>query len=275
MPELPEVTTVVKVIKPKILNKTILGINIFTPKIVKSDSVDNFQKKVKNQKINKVFNKAKYIVLELDEHVIISHLRMTGKWVVEQAETYSYDRSWLRAEISLDDQKFFRFYDARGFGTLDIYDKKDYQIVSGLDQLGPIPLNNQVSVDYLYSKTQKTNRAIKTLLLDQHIIAGLGNIYVNEVLFLSKVLPDKPAKLLSRSQVEDIINNSEQVLQKAIAMNGTTISDFESLPGVKGEYQNELLVHLRNNKKCKHCGSKILKTQVNNRGTYYCSVCQS
>ncbi|SYV95396.1 DNA-formamidopyrimidine glycosylase, partial [Mycoplasma putrefaciens] len=80
MPELPEVTTVVKVIKPKILNKTILGINIFTPKIVKSDSVDNFQKKVKNQKINKVFNKAKYIVLELNEHVIISHLRMTGKW---------------------------------------------------------------------------------------------------------------------------------------------------------------------------------------------------
>ncbi|EOA07052.1 Formamidopyrimidine-DNA glycosylase [Mycoplasma yeatsii 13926] len=274
MPELPEVSTVVKVIKPKITNKIIKDANIFSEKIIKTKSAFDFKNLVKNQKINEVFNKAKYIVIKLDDYVIISHLRMTGKWVVEQQNNYSYKQSWLRAEILLDDDMVFRFYDARGFGTLDIYNKNNYLVESKLNKLGPVPLNGQTTVDYLYSKTKNSNKAIKTLLLDQNIIAGLGNIYVNEVLFLSKILPNKASKLLSKEQIKDIIYNAEQVLQKAIEMNGTTINDFESLPGVKGEYQNELKVHLQNNKNCKVCGSKILKIQVNQRGTYYCNNCQ-
>lgn len=274
MPELPEVSTVVKVIRPKIINKIIKNSEIFSDKIIKTESVNNFKNLVKDQKINNVFNKAKYIVIELDDYVIISHLRMTGKWVVEQPNNYSYKQSWLRAEILLDDNMMFRFYDARGFGTLDIYNKNNYLVESKLNKLGPIPMNGQTTVDYLYSKTKNSNKAIKTLLLDQNIIAGLGNIYVNEVLFLSKILPDKASKLLSKEQIKDIIHNADQVLKKAIQMNGTTINDFESLPGVKGQYQIELKVHLQNNKNCQVCGSKILKIQVNQRGTYYCSKCQ-
>ncbi|WFQ92494.1 DNA-formamidopyrimidine glycosylase [Mycoplasma feriruminatoris] len=273
MPELPEVVTVTNTIKPSLINRTILNAQIFTNKIISSTSVDQFINLTKNQKILDVYNLAKYIVFELKDHVIISHLRMTGKWVIENVDQFAYKKSWLRAEILLDNNLVFRFYDMRGFGTLNIYNKQTFLKDSHLDKLGPIPLNNLTSVDYLFNKLQKSNKAIKTVLLDQHIISGLGNIYVNEVLFLSKINPLTSANLITKQQTSEIIKNCEQVLSEAILLKGSTISDFESLPGVTGSYQNKLLVHL-NNKNCKICDTKISKIKVNGRGTYYCSNCQ-
>ncbi|WFQ93362.1 formamidopyrimidine-DNA glycosylase [Mycoplasma feriruminatoris] len=273
MPELPEVVTVTNTIKPSLINRTILNAQIFTNKIISSTSVDQFINLTKNQKILDVYNLAKYIVFELKNHVIISHLRMTGKWVIENVDQFAYKKSWLRAEILLDNNLVFRFYDMRGFGTLNIYNKQTFLKDSHLDKLGPIPLNNLTSVDYLFNKLQKSNKAIKTVLLDQHVISGLGNIYVNEVLFLSKINPLTSANLITRQQTSEIIKNCEQVLSEAILLKGSTISDFESLPGVTGSYQNKLLVHL-NNKNCKICDTKISKIKVNGRGTYYCSNCQ-
>ncbi|EXU60618.1 DNA-formamidopyrimidine glycosylase [Mycoplasma mycoides] len=274
MPELPEVVTVTNTIKPKIINRTILNSQIFTNKIISSTSVDQFINLTKNQKIYDVYNLAKYIVIELKEHVIISHLRMTGKWVIENSDQYAYKKSWLRAELLLDNNLVFRFYDMRGFGTLNLYNKQTFLKDSHLDKLGPIPLNNQTSVDYLFNKLQKSNKAIKTVLLDQHVISGLGNIYVNEVLFLSKINPLTNANLITKDQTNQIIKNCETVLSQAILLKGTTISDFESLPGITGGYQTKLLVHM-NNKNCKICDTKISKIKVNGRGTYYCSKCQN
>ncbi|WFQ91668.1 Formamidopyrimidine-DNA glycosylase [Mycoplasma feriruminatoris] len=273
MPELPEVVTVTNTIKPSLINRTILNAQIFTNKIISSTSIDQFINLTKNQKILDVYNLAKYIVFELKDHVIISHLRMTGKWVIENVDQFAYKKSWLRAEILLDNNLVFRFYDMRGFGTLNIYNKQTFLKDSHLDKLGPIPLNNLTSVDYLFNKLQKSNKAIKTVLLDQHVISGLGNIYVNEVLFLSKINPLTSANLITKQQTSEIIKNCEQVLSEAILLKGSTISDFESLPGVTGSYQNKLLVHL-NNKNCKICDTKISKIKVNGRGTYYCSNCQ-
>ncbi|WP_434333192.1 DNA-formamidopyrimidine glycosylase [Mycoplasma capricolum] len=273
MPELPEVVTVTNTIKPSLINKTIIKSEIFSNKIVSSTSVEQFINLTKEQKILDIYNLAKYIVFELKEYVIISHLRMTGKWVIENSDQYAYKKSWLKAEFLLDNNLVARFYDMRGFGTLNLYNKSTFFKDSHLDKLGPIPLNNQTSVDYLFNKLQKSNKAIKTVLLDQHVISGLGNIYVNEVLFLSKINPLTNANLITKDQTKEIIKNCENVLSQAILLKGTTISDFESLPGVTGSYQTKLFVHL-NNKNCKLCNTKISKIKVNGRGTYYCSSCQ-
>ncbi|WP_434335110.1 DNA-formamidopyrimidine glycosylase [Mycoplasma capricolum subsp. capricolum] len=273
MPELPEVVTVTNTIKPSLINKTIIKSEIFSNKIVSSTSVEQFINLTKEQKILDIYNLAKYIVFELKEYVIISHLRMTGKWVIENSDQYAYKKSWLKAEFLLDNNLVARFYDMRGFGTLNLYNKSTFLNDSHLDKLGPIPLNNQTSVDYLFNKLQKSNKAIKTVLLDQHVISGLGNIYVNEVLFLSKINPLTSANLITKDQTKEIIKNCENVLSQAILLKGTTISDFESLPGVTGSYQTKLFVHL-NNKNCKLCNTKISKIKVNGRGTYYCSSCQ-
>ncbi|WP_434334689.1 DNA-formamidopyrimidine glycosylase [Mycoplasma capricolum subsp. capricolum] len=273
MPELPEVVTVTNTIKPSLINKTIIKSEIFSNKIVSSTSVEQFINLTKEQKILDIYNLAKYIVFELKEYVIISHLRMTGKWVIENSDQYAYKKSWLKAEFLLDNNLVARFYDMRGFGTLNLYNKSTFLNDSHLDKLGPIPLNNQTSVDYLFNKLQKSNKAIKTVLLDQHVISGLGNIYVNEVLFLSKINPLTNANLITKDQTKEIIKNCENVLSQAILLKGTTISDFESLPGVTGSYQTKLFVHL-NNKNCKLCNTKISKIKVNGRGTYYCSSCQ-
>ncbi|WP_434325032.1 DNA-formamidopyrimidine glycosylase [Mycoplasma capricolum] len=273
MPELPEVVTVTNTIKPSLINKTIIKSEIFSNKIISSTSVEQFINLTKEQKILDIYNLAKYIVFELKEYVIISHLRMTGKWVIENSDQYAYKKSWLKAEFLLDNNLVARFYDMRGFGTLNLYNKSTFLKDSHLDKLGPIPLNNQTSVDYLFSKLQKSNKAIKTVLLDQHVISGLGNIYVNEVLFLSKINPLTNANLITKDQTKEIIKNCENVLIQAILLKGTTISDFESLPGITGGYQTKLLVHM-NNKNCKICDTKISKIKVNGRGTYYCSSCQ-
>src|SRR5690625_3644285 len=143
-----------------------------------------------------------------------------------------------------------------------------------LNQLGPDPFEEAYTIEYMREKCQKTSRNIKATLLDQTIIAGLGNIYVDEVLFLSRVHPEKRANELTNKQLEMIWKNAHIVLEKAVQQGGTTIRSYVNGEGEMGLFQQELFVYAQENKPCQHCGEEIIKLKVAGRGTHICPTCQ-
>lgn len=194
--------------------------------------------------------------------------------MIEEPELYSYDQKHLEAQLVLSNGKFARYYDTRKFGTLELYTSETYQNSPSLAKLGPIPGEIRATAEYLYGKTQRSRKAIKTVLLDQTVIAGLGNIYVNEVLFATKIHPEQPANTMTLQDCENLMQASTKILTKAIELGGTTIHTFKSSVEVEGNYQEHLKVHLRAGQECVNCGFKIAKNFVNGRGTYYCPNCQ-
>ena len=150
----------------------------------------------------------------------------------------------------------------------------DLSKCKGLNKLGLEPFDKNINSDYLLTKFNKSNLPIKELLLDQSIIAGLGNIYANEVLFLSKINPFKKGKDITKNECDNIISSSKEILTNAIIDGGTTIKSYTSSLGVTGHYQDKLYVHKRDNMNCKICNSLILKDRIGGRSTYYCPNCQ-
>ena len=178
--------------------------------------------------------------------------------------------------IFIFDDAELRYNDTRKFGRMYLYKLSDVQNnlnnIEPLSSLGYEPFDKECTADYLYQIFKHKNIPIKGVLLDQHIMAGLGNIYVDEVLFLSKIHPELKASKLSLKQIQNIIDNSIIVLNKAIDLGGTTIRSFQSSYHVTGRFQNELLVHEQ--KECPICHEQLIKKYVVGRGTYYCEKCQ-
>ena len=151
--------------------------------------------------------------------------------------------------------------------------KKDELSISPLANLGLEPWSPDLTVNYLKNKLNK-KKPIKTLLLDQSIITGIGNIYADEILFTSRINPETPGDKLTNNNLQDIIDNTKNILEKAIQMGGTTIHTYTAVDGITGRFQQELLVHGKKDENCPICGTKILKITVGTRGTYYCPYCQ-
>ena len=271
MPELPEVETVKNTLKIDIIGKTITNVVINYAKIIKNVDETTFCKSLKGQTFLDVKRKGKYLIFILDDYYLIGHMRMEGKYFLMHDE-----------EIGKHDHIIFyfkdsnlRYNDTRKFGTMHLYKKSDYSLddlckIEPLNELGPEPFD--ISKDDLYKKVKKSSKAIKSLLLDQRIISGLGNIYVDEVLYLSHLAPFEVSSKLDYNDVSNIVDSAVEVLNKAIALGGTTIHSFESSHGITGRFQNELLVHTKDT--CPKCGAPIKKIKVGGRGTYYCENCQ-
>ena len=165
-----------------------------------------------------------------------------------------------------------RYHDVRKFGTITLHALSDYLTVYPLSELGKEP--KDVQIESFYQQLQKKKIAIKSALLDQHIISGLGNIYVDETLFLSKIHPERPADSITRKEAESLLDSAIKVLAKAVELGGTTIRSYTSSLGVSGRFQNELNVHMRKGEPCPVCQTLIIKTRVGGRGTYVCTRCQ-
>ncbi|PPE06758.1 bifunctional DNA-formamidopyrimidine glycosylase/DNA-(apurinic or apyrimidinic site) lyase [Mesoplasma corruscae] len=274
MPELPEVRTVANE-----LNKILPGLRIingenFMPKLIWRNKENDFFDKVLDQKIISVQNYGKYLIFNLENFKMISHLRMEGKWSVSSKDKYVYNEKHLRIEFELSNNEWLRYYDSRKFGTLEVWDNKSYLKESGISNLGPEPLNNNPSFEYLKKAAIKKNVKVKPFLLDQKVVCGIGNIYVNEILFAAKVAPDRITKTLGDKEIKNIIKFSNLILTKAIELKGSSIHSYKSGENVEGQFQNELKVHLRENKPCFECKKPIIKTQIGGRGTYFCTECQ-
>jgi len=270
MPELPEVETVKNGLKKKVLKKKITNCKILYENIIASPEKDKFIKLIKEQTINDIKRRGKFLLFELDNYYLISHLRMEGKYFIkDKSESLNKHDHVI---FTLDDNEELRYNDTRKFGKMYLVEKDKLEDTP-LSKLGCEPWDENLNIDYLKNKLNK-NKAIKTLLIDQSIITGIGNIYADEILFLSKINPEKLGSKLNNKNLTDIIENTKKVLEKAIEAGGTTIHTYTSVDGVTGRFQQELLVHNKKDFPCPTCNTKILKIVVNGRGTYYCPKCQ-
>lgn len=271
MPEKPEVITVTKKLIPEIVHKEITGCNIYWDNIIATD-INYFKKNIVGQHINNITTRGKFIVVELDDYSLLIHLRMEGKFIFrnkgEQINKHEH------VELILNDTTSFRYHDVRKFGKMYLIPKEDTYKVKPLCDLGYEYDDDRLTGDYLIKKFKDKKLPIKTVLLDQSIITGIGNIYDDEVLFKSGINPFRPANSITLEECSKIIDNTREVLNHAISLGGTTIKSFTSSEGVHGLFQNELLVHGKGGEACPSCGNILLKDKIGGRGTHYCSKCQ-
>ena len=270
MPELPEVTTVIAFLKKKILNKTIKNIKFVQKKVLKNASIVFCNCFLQFQKISNIHRYGKNIVFETTNFYIFSHLRMEGKYKLINNKNIP---SHCMFYFVLNKNLWLCYCDTRYFGTLKIIFKKNNSIRRFL-KIGYEPFDKRMTKEYFFSLTKKSNRAIKTFLLDQGNIAGIGNIYANEILFDCKIHPMTTSKLLNIKQCEQILSSTNKILKDAINLGGTTIHSFSYGDNIDGKFQNLLKVHNRQNQLCKICNNYVQKIFINKRGTYYCNVCQ-
>ena len=272
MPEKPEVMTVVKSLTPLIKDKTITDCNVYWNNIIAYPTVNEFKRKIIGEKIKNITTRGKFIVIELQKQSLLVHLRMEGKFMFrKKGEALGKHE---HVELILDDQISFRFHDVRKFGKMYLFNKDEVYNVKPLKDLGKEYYDDSLTKDYLYERLSKIKLPIKTSLLDQSIICGIGNIYDDEILFMSGISPNRKSCDVTYEECQKIIDNTKKVLTHAVELGGTTIKSFTSSEGVHGLFQNELLVHSRENKPCPNCGNLIIKTRIGGRGTYYCSKCQ-
>ena len=272
MPEKPEVITVANALRKKLIGKTITNCNVYWNNIIASPTTDEFKKRIINQKINDITTRGKWLVFSLDKDTLLIHLRMEGKFFFRK-KTDKIEKH-EHVEFILDNDISLRFHDIRKFGKMHLIDKNKLQVEKPLCDIGLEFDSKELTSDYLYKNIHNKKLPIKTVLLDQSIIAGIGNIYDDEILFLSRISPLRKSSSISKRECQAIIDNTKEVLEKAIKAGGTTIKSFTSSEGVHGLFQNELKVHGKKNGLCPECNKKIEYIRVGGRGTYYCRNCQ-
>ena len=272
MPEKPEVLTVVSSLKKKIIGKTISDVDVLWDNIIAEPSVSEFKKILTGKTIESITTRGKFIVINLDEYTLLIHLRMEGKFFFRKKGDDINKHEHVI--FTFTDGNEMRFHDVRKFGKMYLLPKEDVYKVLPLKNLGMEFDDKKLNGDYLMKKFARKRLPIKTVLLDQSIIAGIGNIYADEILYLSHINPMEKACDLNVSDCNSIVDNTYNVLRHAIKLGGTTIKSFTSSEGVHGRFQNELHVHGKKDGVCEVCGVDILKIKVGGRGTYYCPCCQ-
>lgn len=272
MPEKPEVITVSNSLRPRLVGKKITGCNVYWDNIIAYPTTDEFKKEVIGQKILDVTTRGKFIKVLLDRDVLLIHLRMEGKFFFRKLSDPIVKHEHV--EFILDEDTSFRYHDVRKFGKMYLISKEMVDKVKPLSELGVEFDDRNLTKEYLYEKIHNKKLPIKTVLLDQSIITGIGNIYDDEILFRSGISPYRKSRDISLEECDEIIKNTRLVLSEAIKKGGTTIKSFTSSEGVHGLFQNELLVHGKKNDKCPVCGSRIEVCRIGGRGTYYCTKCQ-
>jgi len=271
MPEIAEVETVRRVLKNKILNKKIVDVKIMYPKMIETN-IDDFKKNIINNSFTDILRKGKWLIFELNDYYLLSHLRMEGKYFIKDI-----NKEIIKHEhviFYFDDNTTLRYHDVRKFGKMFLVKKNEINNVKELAKQGLEPNDIRLTSSYLLDKFKNKSLPIKSTLLDQSIISGLGNIYADEVLFDAKINPLKQAKKITKEEANNIINSAKEIIDNAIKCGGTTIRSYTSSLGVKGNYQDFLKVHKRENELCEICKSKIIRIKINGRSTYYCPKCQ-
>lgn len=271
MPELPEVETVIKYLKDVCLNKPISKVEVRLIKLVHEIEIDDFIKQFKNRCFIDVMRKGKYILFILDnQKVLVSHLRMEGKYIYEADSILTKHDHLI---FHFKDHSALKYNDTRQFGTFHFF--KDLETAENskiLSKLGIEPFSDFMKLETIYPLMQKCKKPIKTFLLDQSKIAGIGNIYANEICFAVHLDPTTPTNLLTKKNANDIIVQTKQILADSIAHNGTTIHSFKFSKWQTGEYQQYLKVHQQT--ACPSCHTPLKRYFVGQRGTFSCPKCQ-
>lgn len=272
MPELPEVETVKETLKLKLIGKKIKDVKIYYDGIIAYPEVKEFSNQIKNLSIKDIKRRGKWLMFDLDKYYLLSHLRMEGKYFFKNKEDKLDNHEHV--VFTLDDDEELRYRDTRKFGKMYLIKKEDINSIGPIKDLGLEPWDDSLTKEYLRNKYKNKKLPIKTVLLDQSIIVGIGNIYADEILFLSRLNPLIKCCDLNDNDLGNIIKYTKEVLEKAIKLGGTTIRTYTSVDGVHGRFQNELLIHGKDKEVCPNCGQPVEKIRVGGRGTYYCINCQ-
>ena len=272
MPELPEVETVRKKLLLKLKNKKINDLKIIYSNVFEGQDINKVIKNITGEVINDIKRRGKWLLFELDNYYLLSHLRMEGKYLYRDINSEIGKHEHVIFNINNEFE--LRYKDVRKFGKMYLVPKDELNKIK-LKDLGYEPWDKNLTSDYLLSKYKNKSLPIKSILLDQSIIVGIGNIYADEILFLSKINPHKKGKNITKKECNLIIENTKKVLDKAIKEGGTTIRSYTSEEGVTGLFQNSLNVHKKENEPCPNCKTKIKRDKIGGRSSYYCPKCQA
>ena len=264
MPELPEVETIARKLKPELVDKTILEANLRWPRTLAYPSAKKFKEQIKGQKILRIGRRAKYLDVSLTGFNLLIHLRMSGDLFIKEGKINpeKHDRLILR----LSGNRSLVFNDTRKFGRVWLTANPE----SVLGKLGPEPLSKDFTSQWLHSALHNKHRQLKPLLLDQTFLAGLGNIYTDEALHIAKLHPLAVSDSITAKQARALKNAVRKVLEEGIRRNGASIDWVYR----GGEFQNHFRVYDRKGKPCPVCGTNIERILVGQRSTHYCPKCQ-
>ena len=282
MPELPEVETIMRGISPFLEGATIKKIKLNRADL-RWPFPENFASRVKQAKVLNLKRRSKYILIDLSTgETLLIHLGMSGKILVSDSKigNYFYESSKLANHdhviFELNDGTIITYNDPRRFGAMDLAKTYDLNNHKFLEKLGPEPLGNKFNSDYLKFKLSKKESPIKNVLLNQSVVAGLGNIYVCEALFMSGISPKKIASKISKNKCAELVQNIRAILISAIEAGGSSLKDFTDIQGNLGYFQFEFYVYGRENEYCKttDCDRKIKRISQSGRSSFYCPYCQ-
>ena len=274
MPELPEVETVRRSLNLLTLGQIIQGGEVFLERsLAYPVSGAEFCSKIRGRTVIQWHRRGKYLLAELSRGWLGVHLRMSGQllWCNRRDSLQKH----TRVRLFFQGEGELRFVDTRTFGKIWLMeDSQPSKVITGLQKLGPEPFGENFTIEYLAQKLRKSKRCIKTLLLDQGLVAGIGNIYADEVLFRSGIKPEAMAANLNLTQIESLRRSILEVLQRAIEEGGTTLKDFVDVMGVNGNYGGVAWVYGRKDEPCRVCGTAIERIKLGGRSTHFCPQCQ-
>ncbi len=273
MPELPEVETIVRTLRELVLHKQISSVTIKWPKIIKYPTVtEQFADALSGQIILDINRRGKFLIFYTEIFALVSHLRMEGKYLLTGKEE-PVDKH-THVIFHFNDGTELRYRDVRKFGTMHLYLKGEEFDVLPLSQLGPEPLDDQFELEQFYEKLMRKKRNIKSVLLDQTVLAGLGNIYVDEALFKARIHPERMAQSLAKEEVKVLYEQIIATLSEAVEKGGSTVRTYVNSQGQMGMFQLEHFVYGRKDEPCKVCGTSLNRIVVGGRGTVFCPKCQ-
>lgn len=271
MPELPEVETVRRLLTPIVAGRRIQNVRVNYWRMIQSDHAE-FITALIGRTFASIDRVGKFLIFKFDTDLtLISHLRMEGKYIELGGD--EDDSRYARVVFEFADGGKLCYDDSRCFGTMQLSNDAEYMEKTSLNNVGPEPFHIE-SERYLFDIFTRSSRPVKELLLDQTIMTGLGNIYADEVLFLSQVHPELPGKMLSMSEAKRLLLHAREVLEKAIAAGGSTIRTYHAAKGVDGKFQNQLYAYDRAGQPCVRCQTPLAKIKVKGRGSTYCPRCQ-
>jgi len=273
MPELPEVETIRRQLAPAIEGRRLERIQILDPRWSDPAPPEAIEQAVENRRIERLDRRGKYLIAELaDEVHLVMHLRMSGNLLlVPPGDT---ERRFLRVRMDLDDGRHLLFCDARRFGTGLVLLGTDAVHDYFAGRVGIEPLGPGFTAEAMRAMATGRRQPVKAFLLSQERVAGVGNIYADEALWLARIHPQRPVGTLKRPQLEALREAVLEVLHAGIDAKGATIDDFRDATGAEGSFQDRFQVHTREGEPCPRCGTRIRKTRAAGRGTYYCPRCQ-
>jgi len=276
MPELPEVESLRRILTRSAVGRTIVGARIGKLPL-RRRVVPDFGAMITGRIIERISRRAKYLMIELSgDSIILAHLGMSGSITHRHGDfdAHEFDAKHDHLEFTLDDATCLVYNDPRRFGMVRLITRDDLAVIAELKGIGPEPLGSDFNAEYLANQARGKKVAIKNLIMDQKIVAGVGNIYASEILFHAGVRPTRRAGRVKRAEIDLIVEFTPKVLRAAIGSGGTTFRSYRDSRGRPGEFSKRLMVYGREGAPCYVCGTPIRNVVVGQRASFYCPKCQ-